>query len=874
LLKYNFMICRFRIESICLYACLLAVFVFSRFDLHAEGTKTASPTSGTCSALALLPSRQNGAYLGCVASNRIYFHIANYKIERLYFGFNWQQYNGGRVANMFMRIYSPDGSLACSPIKLSVSGAGYIDSYAQAITGPRINNSNPSGYSPLYFEPKSNGEYWVEFYRSNDNGNTQTTSEVWSYSPYFDFTVGTPSGDIFPGRIHCGKWGFVAIEPKSFKNIVSSKASPILYPLTDDGVVYKISFEEGFEPIDFNVAMTSYGVSNTGNWLEDRKSRNDLVSPPLLDGYPIFLNPPDSTVYRYASLPSVPQYASPAIIGCYPGPYLLRFFLSQEGDCRIFVELNGEDGFQEGTTDRLIDLPGCKKGFNVYKWDGKDGLGEVVPADTPISVSLVFDKGRGNLPIYDAEINKGGINIACIAPAEIDHMTIFWDDSGLTKMGGLLKNAQNNLTGPGIDNSAIGTQTPAHAWNGDGNPMQFRIAPAVKGNDNDNYQANDFGNARTINSWFWGVELTSEIQLSTTCLSIEGSVRDYVSRRGTDAGGLYVSLVDSLTQSVISYAAVAQDGSFVLDHCPKSGRNMLLQLSVVKPEPGENAPVASLPTGWMEYSPISQRVTTSDVNLTGCVFNISKEDGSTISGIIRNRVSGMPVSGATVFLLDNSTGQVVVRKTDARGSYSFTTRTPFSGVLKATADRSTVDCRKISLKSKNKSSVELYSQVRYDFLLDDVYVGKVWRYNNIHYDVEKWDIRPDAQIVLDSVVLLMKSLPITIELSSHTDMRGTTAYNDVLSQKRAESAKAYLVQRGIDPSRIQAKGYGLRFPIAQCKDWRLCTEAEHQMNRRTEVKVMNYTPFSSNEVPRQVEYNDGEILDATALPDGFFAPCK
>jgi peptidoglycan-associated lipoprotein len=107
--------------------------------------------------------------------------------------------------------------------------------------------------------------------------------------------------------------------------------------------------------------------------------------------------------------------------------------------------------------------------------------------------------------------------------------------------------------------------------------------------------------------------------------------------------------------------------------------------------------------------------------------------------------------------------------------------------------------------------------------------------NNILYDLDKWDIRPDAALELDKLVEYMKRRPnMRVELGSHTDVRGNHDYNMELSQKRAQSAVDYIVKQGIDASRIVAKGYGetdLLIENAQ-------TEPEHQLNRRTTVKVL------------------------------------
>ncbi|MCW3789792.1 OmpA family protein, partial [Plebeiibacterium sediminum] len=79
----------------------------------------------------------------------------------------------------------------------------------------------------------------------------------------------------------------------------------------------------------------------------------------------------------------------------------------------------------------------------------------------------------------------------------------------------------------------------------------------------------------------------------------------------------------------------------------------------------------------------------------------------------------------------------------------------------------------------------------------------------ILYDLGKWNIREDAATELDDMIQFLKDNPgVKIELGSHTDSRGSAQFNQRLSQKRAESAVTYMVNRGIDKSRVIAKGYG------------------------------------------------------------------
>jgi peptidoglycan-associated lipoprotein len=109
----------------------------------------------------------------------------------------------------------------------------------------------------------------------------------------------------------------------------------------------------------------------------------------------------------------------------------------------------------------------------------------------------------------------------------------------------------------------------------------------------------------------------------------------------------------------------------------------------------------------------------------------------------------------------------------------------------------------------------------------------------ILYDYDKANIRPDAAVILDEFYAFLKDYfaeypEQVLELGSHTDSRGSDKYNEKLAQRRADSAVAYLVAKGVSSERIKAKGYGEYEPkIKNAK-----TEPDHQQNRRTTVKII------------------------------------
>ncbi len=123
--------------------------------------------------------------------------------------------------------------------------------------------------------------------------------------------------------------------------------------------------------------------------------------------------------------------------------------------------------------------------------------------------------------------------------------------------------------------------------------------------------------------------------------------------------------------------------------------------------------------------------------------------------------------------------------------------------------------------------------------LKKVVVGESIRLDHIYYDVNSADLRTESEVELDKVVGFMKDNPhLKIELGSHTDSRGSDAYNLRLSQKRAESATQYLIDQGIDKKRIIPKGYGESRPVNRCVNGVSCSAEEHQENRRTEIKIL------------------------------------
>jgi outer membrane protein OmpA-like peptidoglycan-associated protein/tetratricopeptide (TPR) repeat protein len=243
-----------------------------------------------------------------------------------------------------------------------------------------------------------------------------------------------------------------------------------------------------------------------------------------------------------------------------------------------------------------------------------------------------------------------------------------------------------------------------------------------------------------------------------------------------------------------------------------------------------------------------------------------------LSGLVKDKTTMQPIAGATVFLYNPKTSQVKILKTGVDGIYKTLVVNPADFVVKAMMPEYIADCLPFTIAVLNPGSTTLAPR---DLLLDKLVISKTFRIENIYYDFDKYNIRADAKPELDKLVRIMNENDIKVELGSHTDCRGSFAYNDKLSQNRAESAVKYITGEGIDKSRITAKGYGEHQLTNKCSDGIHCTSPEHQANRRTEVKVISLTKTDPKAQQFNLEqYSDGQEFKSELLPPDFFIKCN
>jgi len=132
-----------------------------------------------------------------------------------------------------------------------------------------------------------------------------------------------------------------------------------------------------------------------------------------------------------------------------------------------------------------------------------------------------------------------------------------------------------------------------------------------------------------------------------------------------------------------------------------------------------------------------------------------------------------------------------------------------------------------------KSQLALKKDTKIVFDNKEVVIGERIVLNNVLFDFDKYDLRPESIKELDNWVKFLTNNPtLKIEISGHTDNKGTSEYNKILSKNRAKAVQDYFIEKGISKDRMKCKGYGFDQPIATNQ-----TDEGRQKNRRTEIKI-------------------------------------
>lgn len=204
------------------------------------------------------------------------------------------------------------------------------------------------------------------------------------------------------------------------------------------------------------------------------------------------------------------------------------------------------------------------------------------------------------------------------------------------------------------------------------------------------------------------------------------------------------------------------------------------------------------------------------------------------NAVVCNTTEGIP--GVKVTLINKAEGVQKSTLTDNDGVYILHVKQNKEYTISGQKDQYFSQTETINTGNFDRNTTLF---VKLEICMEKADCNKALKLKNINYDLDKYFIRPDAKPELNRLVQFMKDNPtLSIEVSSHTDCRSSHAYNQTLSQNRANAAVDYVVSQGIPRERISGVGYGETVLLNECADGVDCPESKHDVNRRTEMKVI------------------------------------
>ncbi|PCE63527.1 OmpA family protein [Sediminicola luteus] len=209
-----------------------------------------------------------------------------------------------------------------------------------------------------------------------------------------------------------------------------------------------------------------------------------------------------------------------------------------------------------------------------------------------------------------------------------------------------------------------------------------------------------------------------------------------------------------------------------------------------------------------------------------------------ISGTVRDKISGEVLSGATVKVIDGNNQEVSSTITDAAGNYKVEIDCNKVNFIRALMQGYVPSEEYLEASNEKPGIVDFYLERETVTAGYGDDLAKLLQLSTIYFDLNKYDVRPDAEIEIQKVIAAMEKYPsLNITVKSHTDSRGRDAYNLWLSQMRAESTVDYMVSKGIARIRLEGIGFGETQLINDCGNGANCPEDEHELNRRSEFII-------------------------------------
>lgn len=217
---------------------------------------------------------------------------------------------------------------------------------------------------------------------------------------------------------------------------------------------------------------------------------------------------------------------------------------------------------------------------------------------------------------------------------------------------------------------------------------------------------------------------------------------------------------------------------------------------------------------------------------------INKDIPIPLTVIVIDEETKEPISTSTVNLFDGCNGQRFNKQSDEAGKSDYQGAEGCDYYISSMAPTyfpKDVNYSTAGITDKAEVVIELGKQGMFD--VADLEDGLV--FYHIYYDFDESYIRPDADPDLQRVLAFMsENKEAIVQIESHTDARAPLQYNKTLSENRAKAAKEWLMTKGVSAERLHSVGFGEVKPVNGCVDNVKCSEEEHQLNRRTEFRII------------------------------------
>jgi outer membrane protein OmpA-like peptidoglycan-associated protein/tetratricopeptide (TPR) repeat protein len=220
------------------------------------------------------------------------------------------------------------------------------------------------------------------------------------------------------------------------------------------------------------------------------------------------------------------------------------------------------------------------------------------------------------------------------------------------------------------------------------------------------------------------------------------------------------------------------------------------------------------------------------------IYGVIERCEISITGIVTDKDTGDLIPGATVSMIDNDNNLIASTVVGIDATFSFSADCDSKYSIKKKKNEYNPD-EKVVETPNVTGTIHVPLQLK-SIGCPPNDLGCRLTLLPIYFDFDRYNIRPDAEIELAKILAAMKEYPqLIIHIESHTDSRGSDTYNELLSEKRAQSTLNWLVEKGIDSNRLSAKGYGEYKLVNECSNGVDCTEEEHQLNRRSMFIIQN-----------------------------------